>query len=84
MAQNVDEGHAALTLELQGGLDGAVLGEGEGVVFGGTADAGDGGESLGAAAGEQHYNDYMRYLTGCQYYYVDEALDVSLVTYVKP
>ncbi|AHC24225.1 MULTISPECIES: cyclopropane mycolic acid synthase family methyltransferase [Mycobacteriaceae] len=37
-----------------------------------------------AAAGEQHYNDYMRYLTGCQYYYVDEALDVSLVTYVKP
>jgi cyclopropane-fatty-acyl-phospholipid synthase len=37
-----------------------------------------------AAAGEQHYNDYMRYLTGCQYYFVDEALDVSLVTYVKP
>lgn len=37
-----------------------------------------------AAAGEQHYNDYMRYLTGCQYYYLDEALDVSLVTYLKP
>lgn len=37
-----------------------------------------------AAAGEQHYNDYMRYLTGCQYYFVDETLDVSLVTYVKP
>jgi cyclopropane-fatty-acyl-phospholipid synthase len=37
-----------------------------------------------AAAGEQHYNDYMRYLTGCQYYFVDEALDVSLVTYLKP
>jgi len=36
-----------------------------------------------AAAGEQSYNDYMRYLTGCQYYFVDEALDVSLVTYVK-
>ncbi|KUI26085.1 SAM-dependent methyltransferase [Mycobacterium sp. IS-1496] len=37
-----------------------------------------------AAAGEQSYNDYMRYLTGCQYYFVDEALDVSLVTYLKP
>jgi cyclopropane-fatty-acyl-phospholipid synthase len=37
-----------------------------------------------AAAGEDHYNDYMRYLTGCQYYFVDEALDVSLVTYLKP
>lgn len=37
-----------------------------------------------AAAGEEHYNDYMRYLTGCQYYFVDEALDVSLVTYLKP
>jgi cyclopropane-fatty-acyl-phospholipid synthase len=37
-----------------------------------------------AAAGEQHYNDYMRYLTGCQYYFVDETLDVSLVTYAKP
>ena len=36
-----------------------------------------------AAAGEQSYDDYMRYLTGCQYYYVDEALDVSLVTYLK-
>jgi cyclopropane-fatty-acyl-phospholipid synthase len=37
-----------------------------------------------AAAGEQHYNDYMRYLTGCQFYFVDEAIDVSLVAYVKP
>ncbi|MBI5735719.1 cyclopropane mycolic acid synthase family methyltransferase [Mycobacterium adipatum] len=37
-----------------------------------------------AAAGEEHYNDYMRYLTGCQYYFVDETLDVSLVTYEKP
>jgi cyclopropane-fatty-acyl-phospholipid synthase len=26
----------------------------------------------------------MKYLTGCQYYFVDEALDVSLVTYLKP
>ncbi len=36
-----------------------------------------------AAAGEESYNNYMRYLTGCQYYFVDEALDVSLVTYLK-
>ena len=25
----------------------------------------------------------MRYLTGCQYYFLDECLDVSLVTYLK-
>ncbi len=37
-----------------------------------------------AAAGEESFNNYMRYLTGCQYYFVDEALDVSLVTYLKP
>ena len=37
-----------------------------------------------AAAGEENYNRYMKYLTGCQYYFVDEALDVSLVTYLKP
>ena len=37
-----------------------------------------------AAAGQQHYDEYMRYLTGCQYYFVDEVLDVSLVTYAKP
>ncbi len=37
-----------------------------------------------AAAGEESYDNYMRYLTGCQYYFVDEALDVSLVTYLKP
>jgi cyclopropane-fatty-acyl-phospholipid synthase len=37
-----------------------------------------------AAAGVESYDQYMRYLTGCQYYFVDEALDVSLVTYVKP
>jgi cyclopropane-fatty-acyl-phospholipid synthase len=41
-------------------------------------------DQASAAAGEQHYNDYMRYLTGCQYYFVDETLDVSLVTYAKP
>ena len=32
----------------------------------------------------QSYNNYMRYLTGCQFYFVDEQLDVSLVTYLKP
>jgi cyclopropane-fatty-acyl-phospholipid synthase len=26
----------------------------------------------------------MKYLTGCQFYFVDESLDVSLVTYLKP
>jgi cyclopropane-fatty-acyl-phospholipid synthase len=26
----------------------------------------------------------MRYLTGCQYHFIDEAIDVSLVTYLKP
>jgi cyclopropane-fatty-acyl-phospholipid synthase len=25
----------------------------------------------------------MKYLTGCQYYFVDETIDVSLVTYLK-
>jgi cyclopropane-fatty-acyl-phospholipid synthase len=37
-----------------------------------------------AATDEENYNRYMKYLTGCQYYFVDEALDVSLVTYLKP
>lgn len=37
-----------------------------------------------AAAGEENYNRYMRYLTGCQYYFIDESIDVSLVTYLKP
>jgi cyclopropane-fatty-acyl-phospholipid synthase len=37
-----------------------------------------------AAAGEENYDRYMKYLTGCQYYFVDETIDVSLVTYVKP
>jgi cyclopropane-fatty-acyl-phospholipid synthase len=26
----------------------------------------------------------MRYLLGAQYYFIDEAIDVSLVTYLKP
>ncbi|MDH6244866.1 cyclopropane mycolic acid synthase family methyltransferase [Mycobacterium sp. OTB74] len=35
-------------------------------------------------SGEVNYDRYMRYLTGCQYYFLDEILDVSLVTYAKP
>jgi len=37
-----------------------------------------------AATDEANYHRYMKYLTGCQYYFVDEAIDVSLVTYLKP
>jgi cyclopropane-fatty-acyl-phospholipid synthase len=37
-----------------------------------------------AATDEENYHRYMKYLTGCQYYFVDEAIDVSLVTYLKP
>lgn len=37
-----------------------------------------------AATDEENYHRYMKYLTGCQYYYVDESLDCSLVTYLKP
>ena len=37
-----------------------------------------------AVTDEENYNRYMKYLTGCQYYFVDEGLDVSLVTYLKP
>ncbi|MCT7658268.1 cyclopropane mycolic acid synthase family methyltransferase [Mycobacterium deserti] len=36
-----------------------------------------------AAAGVENYDRYMRYLTGAQHYFVDEAIDVSLVTYLK-
>ena len=36
-----------------------------------------------AATDEENYNRYMKYLTGCQYYFIDEAIDVSLVTYLK-
>jgi cyclopropane-fatty-acyl-phospholipid synthase len=36
-----------------------------------------------AAAGQDNYDRYMRYLTGAQYYFVDECIDVSLVTYLK-
>jgi len=37
-----------------------------------------------AATDEENYYRYMRYLTGCQYYFIDETIDVSLVTYLKP
>jgi cyclopropane-fatty-acyl-phospholipid synthase len=33
---------------------------------------------------EEVYERYMRYLRGCEYYFADEMLDVSLVTYLKP
>ena len=37
-----------------------------------------------AATDEENYDRYMKYLKGCQYYFVDESIDVSLVTYLKP
>jgi cyclopropane-fatty-acyl-phospholipid synthase len=37
-----------------------------------------------AATDQQTYDKYMRYLKGCQYYFIDEGIDVSLVTYLKP
>lgn len=37
-----------------------------------------------AVTDEENYHRYMKYLTGCQYYFIDEDLDVSLVTYAKP
>lgn len=37
-----------------------------------------------AITDEENYNRYMKYLTGCQFYFLDECLDVSLVTYLKP
>ena len=33
---------------------------------------------------EENYHRYMRYLRGCQYYFIDESIDVNLVTYLKP
>lgn len=32
---------------------------------------------------EEVYERYMKYLRGCEYYFIDEVLDVSLVSYVK-
>ncbi|BBZ21762.1 cyclopropane mycolic acid synthase family methyltransferase [Mycolicibacter hiberniae] len=36
-----------------------------------------------AIQSEEVYQRYMKYLRGCEYYFTDETLDVSLVTYVK-
>ncbi|RAV01136.1 cyclopropane mycolic acid synthase family methyltransferase [Mycolicibacter senuensis] len=36
-----------------------------------------------AIQSEEVYQRYMKYLRGCEYYFTDEALDVSLVSYVK-
>jgi cyclopropane-fatty-acyl-phospholipid synthase len=33
---------------------------------------------------ETNYQRYLRYLQGCQNYFIEEAIDVSLVTYLKP
>ncbi|GAB3005214.1 hydroxymycolate synthase MmaA4 [Mycobacterium bourgelatii] len=33
---------------------------------------------------EEVYDRYMKYLRGCEHYFDDEMLDVSLVTYLKP
>ena len=41
-------------------------------------------EAAIAATDEENYHRYMRYLKGCQYYFIDESIDVSLVTYLKP
>jgi cyclopropane-fatty-acyl-phospholipid synthase len=37
-----------------------------------------------AIQSEEVYDRYMRYLRGCQQYFTDEVIDVSLVTYLKP
>ncbi|MGI9162207.1 MAG: cyclopropane mycolic acid synthase family methyltransferase [Mycobacterium sp.] len=37
-----------------------------------------------AIAGAENYDRYMKYLTGCQYYFLDESIDVSMVRYLKP
>jgi cyclopropane-fatty-acyl-phospholipid synthase len=41
-------------------------------------------EAAIAATDEENYHRYMRYLKGCQFYFIDESIDVSLVTYLKP
>lgn len=40
-------------------------------------------EAAIAATDEATYDKYMRYLKGCQYYFIDEGIDCSLVTYLK-
>ena len=41
-------------------------------------------EAAIAATDEENYHRYMKYLKGCQYYFIDEGIDCSLVTYLKP
>jgi cyclopropane-fatty-acyl-phospholipid synthase len=36
------------------------------------------------ATDEETYHRFMRYLKGCRYYFIDETIDVSLVTHLKP
>ncbi|UVO13170.1 cyclopropane mycolic acid synthase family methyltransferase [Mycobacterium sp. SVM_VP21] len=33
---------------------------------------------------DEVYQRYLKYLRGCEYYFIDEVLDVSLVSYLKP
>jgi cyclopropane-fatty-acyl-phospholipid synthase len=33
---------------------------------------------------EEVYERYMKYLRGAEYFFTDEVIDVSLVTYLKP
>ena len=37
-----------------------------------------------AIQSEEVYERYMKYLRGCERYFTEEILDVSLVTYLKP
>ena len=41
-------------------------------------------EAAIAVTDQENYDRYMRYLKGCQYYFIDESIDVSLVSYLKP
>ena len=41
-------------------------------------------ETAIGATDEENYHRYLRYLKGCQFYFIDESIDVSLVTYLKP
>ena len=41
-------------------------------------------EAAIAATDEKNYDRYMRYLKGCQYYFIQQSIDVSLVSYFKP
>ena len=41
------------------------------------------GEAVRVAS-EEVYQRYMKYLRGCEYYFTDEGLDCSLVSYTKP